>query len=238
MSDYPSPVEPTAERRRPSRRDVLAIALALLIGYTSVLSAVVAWRASLSSIDAARYESLAVQEQARRQQLERELEGVVGQDLRLVVAFREHALAARELQAQADEVRDERRALADELDLEAQGRLALARSVQPFLVGQAGVALKGDGTDYDPARVMRFLRDSETELRELRPEETSKLADVADRHTLALIALAAVLIAALLFLTVAQVVRRNENVRYGFMVAGTVLGALATIAFVGAEVLR
>jgi hypothetical protein len=226
-----------ARGRAPTlRRDVFAIALALLIGYTSVLSAVVAWRASLSSIEAAGYGSLALQQQARREQLERQLEGIVGQDLRLVVVYREHALAARELQAQADEVRTDNPELADDLDLEAHGRLALARSVQPFLLGQAGVFLNADGSvGYDAVRVLRLLQEGELELREVRPAETQALAAAAGRHTLLLIALAAVLVAALLFLTVAQVVRRGVNVRYGFTLGGALLAGLGTIALVGVE---
>jgi hypothetical protein len=227
---------PPSAARRLTRAQVFSVLLALLIGYASILSAVVAWRASLSSIDAARYESLAVQQQARREQLDRQLEGIVGQDLRLVDVFREHALAARELQAQADEVRADNTDLADELDLEAQGRLALARAVQPFLLGQAGVYLNDDGTAaYDEARILRLLREGELELRELRPQETLALADEASRHTLTLVALAAVLIAALLFLTVAQVARRRQNARLGFMVAGAALVVVGTFALIVLE---
>ena len=83
---------------------VSAAILAILIGYASILSAVVAWRASLASIDASRYESLHVQQQARQQQIERDLEGLIAQDLRFVNVFQEHALAARELRSQADEL--------------------------------------------------------------------------------------------------------------------------------------
>ena len=72
-----------------------SVALAVLIGFASVFSAVVAWRASLASIDASRYDSLAVQQTARRGQIERELEGLIAQDLRFVNVYQEHALAAR-----------------------------------------------------------------------------------------------------------------------------------------------
>jgi uncharacterized membrane protein (DUF2068 family) len=222
---------------RLTRQQAFGVVLALLIGYTSILSAVVAWRASLSSIDAGRYESLAVQQQARREQLQRQSEGVVSQDLRVVAVYREHALAARELQAQADEVRVDDPELADELDLEAQGRLALARALQPFLLGQSGVYLFEDGSvAYDPERILRILQENDLELRELRPEQTLSLANAADQHTLALVALAAVLVGALLFLTVAQVSRRAP-LRLGATALGAVLAAAATAAFVGIEVL-
>ena len=223
---------------RLSRDQLVSVVLALLIGYTSILSAVVAWRASLASIDAGRYESLAVQEQARREQLMRQIEGVVSQDRRVVATYREHALAARELQAQADEVLAEEPELADQLDLEAHGRLALARALQPYLLGQAGVFLFEDGSvAYDPERIRRLLQESDTELRELRPADTLALANTADRHTLNLVALAALLVGALLWLTIAQVTRRRGPLRAAAAAAGTVLVALATLALVGVEML-
>jgi hypothetical protein len=222
-----------------SRLALLGVTIALLIGLASVLSAVVAWRASLSAIEAGRYESLAVQQQARREQLERELEGVVAQDMRLVTSYREHAAAARELQRQADEVRADEPDLADELDMEAAGRRSLARSLQPFFIGQLGVALDDEGNvNYDPERVLGLLRDAELELRELRPTETLERANIADRRTLGLIGVAALFVAALLFLTVAQVVERRRPVRLAFTLLGGGLVAVGTLAFVVTEVLR
>jgi hypothetical protein len=232
VSDSRAPVD---HARR--RDQAIGIALALLIGYTSILSAVVAWRASLSSIDAGRFQSLAVQEQARREQLERQSEGVISQDVRLITEYREHALAARELQEQADEVRAEFPELADDLDLEAHGRLALARAMQPFVLGQAGIALNEDGTvNYDEERILRLLREGDTELRELRPEETLERANVADRHTLTLVGLAALLVGALLFLTVAQVTRRRGGLRLAALAIGAALVMVGTLGFVAIEV--
>ena len=101
---------------------------------------------------------------------------------------------------------------------------------EPF-VGQAGVYLYDDGTvAYEEERILRLLREGEQELRELRPQETLALANTADTRTLTLVALAAVLVAAPLFLTVAQVVERRSSVRLGFMIAGSVLVAIGSAA--------
>ena len=148
------PDEPVTSPPRESRLGALvrhpqlsAALLALLIGLASVFSAVIAWRASLASIDSSRYQSLAVQQQARREQIERELEGIVEQDQRFVAEFQEDALAARELQAQADSIRATDPDAADILDLEAQSRLAMARATK-HQVGQwsrwrsAGITVK------------------------------------------------------------------------------------------------
>jgi uncharacterized membrane protein (DUF2068 family) len=215
-----------------------AVLLALLIGFASIMSAVIAWRASLASIDASRYESLAVQQQARRLQIERELEGTVEQDLRFVDAYQEHALAARQLQAQADALRPTDPTTADQLDLQAQGELALARSVTPFFLGAGGIHLAEDGSvPYDRAFVLRNLQEGNVELREIRSQRTLELAQAADSRTLSLIAVAALMVAALFFLTVAQVSRSLVRIRQAFFVAGAVLVAVSTLGLLLVEVL-
>jgi hypothetical protein len=215
-----------------------AVLLALLIGFASVFSAVIAWRASLASIDASRYESLAVQQQARRQQIERELEGLVEQDLRFVNVYQEHALAAREVAAQADALRESDPKTANVLDLQASGELALARSVVPFFMGAGGIALADDGSvPYERAFVLRNLEDGNVELRELRAQPTLALANRADARTLDLIGVAAIVVAALFFLTVAQVSRTLPRVRQVFLAAGAVLVLVGLVAYVLVELL-
>jgi hypothetical protein len=220
-------------RQRP---DALAVALALLIGFASIFSAVIAWRASLAAIESSRLQSLAVQEQARSQQLEQQLETLVAQDERLLYVYQEHALAARELQAQADELRESEPAEAYDLDLEAHGRLALARSIQPFFQGASGIHLDEDGAvAYDREFVLRNLRVGHVELRELRPQETKDLAQQADGRTISLLTSAAVIVAALFFLTVAQVSRRRRGVRGSFLAVGAGLTALGVLGLLVVE---
>jgi hypothetical protein len=227
---------PTANHERRAGRPLLAIGLAVLIGFTSVLSAVVAWRASLASIDSSRHQSLAVQEQARSEQISRQLEAIVAQDQRLLVSFQEHALAARELRAQADEVVGSEPEMADSLDLQAQGRLAQARALQPFFQGAYGVYLDDEGTvAYDPVFVLRNLLERNVELRELRPDVTLAQAQQADTRTVSLIGVAAILVAALFFLTVAQTVRRRLLLRHGFALVGAVLVVAGAVGLVVVE---
>jgi hypothetical protein len=222
--------------RRDVRRPLLAIGLAVLIGFTSVLSAVVAWRASLASIESSRLQSLAVQEQARREHISRQLEAIVAQDQRLLVSFQEHALAARELRAQADEVVASEPELADSLDLQAQGRLAQARALQPFFQGAYGVYLDDEGTvAYDPEFVLRNLLEGNVELRELRPDLTLAQAQRADTRTVSLIGVAAILVAALFFLTVAQTVRRRLLLGHGFALVGAVLVVAGAVGLIVVE---
>lgn len=241
-ADLP-PVEPPRESRlrtfvrHPERSAAL---LALLIGFASVFSAVVAWRASLASIDASRHESLAVQQQARREQIERELESTVQQDLRFVTQFQEHALAARRLQEQADALRASDPDAADILDVEAQSRLALARSMKPFFLGATGVALdeNTDTVPYDADFVTTNLHEGNVEWRELAnaAPRTVALGQRADEKSLSLVGVGALIVAALFFLTVAQVSVSRPRVRQGFFVAGAVLVAFGSLAFVIVEI--
>jgi len=240
-SAQPPPAPPAGSRlgalvRHPER---FAVLLALLIGFASVLSAVIAWRASLASIDSSRYESLVVQQQARQAEIERELEATVRQDLRFVTEYQEHALAARELQAQADETRDSDPDVADALDLEAEARRAMARAMQPYFLGATGISLDESGqVPYDEAFVLRNLRNSNVEWRELEstiPRSTT-LAQRGDEKALALIGVAALIVASLFFLTVAQVSKTRAAMRQIFFVAGSVLVGVGSLAFVLVEV--
>ena len=225
-------------RRALDHPQAFSVALAVLIGFASVFSAVVAWRASLASIDASRHESLAVQQAARRGQIERELEGLIAQDLRFVNVYQEHALAARELTAQAESLRDSDPDSADILDLEAQARLDLARAVKPFFLGASGVSLSDEGTvEYDTAFVLRNLSDGNVELRELRTQRTAELAQRADARSVSLVGVAAFVVAALFFLTIAQVSRARRGIREMFFAAGAILVAVGTVGFVLVELL-
>ncbi len=220
--------------RHPERSAAL---LAILIGFASVFSAVIAWRASLASIDANRYQSLAVQQQARQEQIERELEGVVEQDQRFVTDYQEHALAARQLQAQADSLRATDPVSADTLDVEGQSEAALARSLEPFFMGATGVTLDDTGSvQYDKAFVLLNLQETNPELRELGTSNVSDLADQAGAKSIDLVAVAALVIAALFFLTVAQVSRTRLRIKEAFFVVGGLMVVVGAVLFVLVEV--
>ena len=234
----PSSTPPSRVRRAVEHPEALSVALAILIGFASVFSAVVAWRASLASIDASRYQSLAVQQTARRGQIEREVEGLIAQDLRFVNVYQEHALAARELTAQAETLRESDPESADVLDLEAQARLDLARTVKPFFLAASSVSLNDDGTVvYDTAYVLRNLAEANVELRELQTQRTAELADRADARSVSLVGVAAFVVAALFFLTIAQVSRARRGIRQAFFGAGALLVVVGAVGFVLVELL-
>jgi hypothetical protein len=239
------PDEPVTSPPRESRFGALlrnpqlsTALLALLIGFASVFSALVAWRASLASIDASRYQSLAVQQQARREQIERDLESTVQQDLRFVAEYQEDELAARELQTQADAVRSTDATAADALDLEAQSRMAMGRALKPFFLGAGLITLNDDGTvEYDSAYVLRNLSETNPELRELRTSNVANLANHANAKSINLVAVAGLVVAALFFLTIAQVSRGRIRLRQAFFVAGGLMVLVGAIGFIFVEVI-
>jgi hypothetical protein len=225
-------------RRAVRHPEASAALLAILIGVASVFTAVLAWRASLASIDSSRYESLAVQQLARQNQIERELEGLVAQDLRFVNLYQEHLIAAQELRAQADSIRESDPARADILDLEAHSRQDLARGIVPLFQGARGVTQAADGTViYDVAFVLGNLRDGHGELSELLTQRTPELAQRADTRSLGLVGVAAIVVAALFFLTVAQVTRATNRVRQVFFVGGGLLVVFGVFGFAIVEAL-
>jgi hypothetical protein len=106
----------------------------------------------------------------------------------------------------------------------------------PFFLGASGIYLADDGSvPYDRAFVLRNLQEGNVELREIKSQRTLELAQRADSLTLSLIAVAALMIAALFFLTVAQVSRSLVRVRQAFFVIGAVLVALGTLGFLGSR---
>lgn len=191
----------------------------------------------MASIDAGRYQSVAVQQQARQEQIERLLEGTVEQDLRFVAEFQEHALAARQLQAQAEALRATDSAAADALDVQAQSEEALTRALKRFFLGAGGVALdENNSVPYDKEFVLRALENGNVELRELRTSNVGNLADRAGAKSIDLVGVAALIVAALFFLTVAQVSKTRLRVRQAFFVAGGVLVLVGVVAFAFVEV--
>ena len=83
--------------------------------------------------------------------------------------------------------------------------------------------------------MLRNLQDSNLELRDLTTSNVSDLAGRADTKSIHLVAVAAVIIAALFFLTVAQVSRTRPHIRQAFFVAGGLLVLVGTLLFLFVE---
>jgi hypothetical protein len=215
--------------------DPWAVRVALLIGIVSIVSALGAWRASVASNEATAAQVRAMQSIAQRLQLEQRIEALVDQDERLIGRYQEHLLAAREIQAAADTTRATDPDLADALDLEAQGRLALARQLERFFLAAVPTESEEGALEYDAAFVARNLRESTTELRELQPQRFLDVADIAGARATGLVAMVLILVAALFFLTLAQLTRHSA--RLGVIAIGGLAAFVGTAGFVVLEIL-
>ena len=224
----PPPEAPGPAAAEPADR--FRTVVAVLIAVTSILGAVVAWRASVSSSDAGDLDEQATQELVLQEQELASIEGLVANDQRLFARYQEHILAWRILLRQADETRQSDVGLADALKAQAAGELALARSLRRFF--QGGTPDFGDEEGkvvYDREFVMNNLRANNPELAELDPDATFALAEEEHDRTVRLVGVFTLVIVALFFLTIAQFAR--EAIRGLFAVAGVVVALAGLVLF-------
>jgi hypothetical protein len=220
----PPPAEaPVAEAE--ASRGRFRIRVAVLIAVVSIAGAVVAWRASVSSITAAALDQEAEQQLLQQQAREAVLKGQVANDLVVYVRYQEHVKAWRLLSKKADEIRDHNSSLAASFDTQAQGELALARSLRLYF--QGGTPDFGDAKGnvvYDATFVLRNVIEGDPQLAVLHPDETFLEAHDVHGKTVNLVAIVALFIAAVFLLTIAQFARRGLR----FLFAGA--GVLVTTA--------
>jgi hypothetical protein len=211
--------------------DPFRIRVAFLIAVVSMAGAFVTARASLLSVRASDLDQLSLQQLVQQQQLLADIEGEVAQDRRLFGRYQEHVLAWRLLEKDAAEARGQ---LAEDLEAQARERLALARSMRPFFSFRPDLGDDDGRVEYDPAFTRRHLVDTTVELGDLRPEDTFATAQGLHVQIVRLIGVAALLIAALVFLTLAQLIR--PAVRRTFAASGVVVFVVGVILFAVVEV--
>jgi hypothetical protein len=213
---------------RASRLDT---GVATLIAIVSIASAVTAWRVSISSGTAGGFDARALQQTARREQIQRYAQGIVGQDRRMLDRYQEHVSAARALKENATRVRAFDPTYADELDVRAQGELTLANVIAPYVAWAGYRGEEADGTiRYDPEYGLRQLTDADTEYQELRPEENTARAVHAHEKTRLLFGVGLLDVTSLFFLTLAQALTRD--IRRAFAVVGALGAAVGVSALV------
>lgn len=237
LPPYAPPVPPSADVAAADTgddRDRFRTIIAALIAITSILGAVVAWRASVSSTAAGDLDEQATQELVLQEQELASLEGLVANDLRLFGQYQEHILSWRILLKQADTARKDNVALADQLKAEGLGELSLARSLRAFFQGATPTFGDADGkVVYDRDFVLANLKENDQELKVLRPDVTFENAESEHDRTVKLVAVFTLVIVALFFLTIAQFAR--ENVRTIFAIAGVAIAIGGLAGFVIVE---
>jgi hypothetical protein len=231
------PAPPPPETPHDAARDRFRIRVAVLIALVSISGALVAWRASVSSINAAALDQEAEQQLLQQQQREAVLKGQVANDLIVFSRYQEHVKSWRLLSKKAEQLRPHNPALADSFDTQAQGELALARSFRSYF--QAGTPDFGNASGdvaYDPAFVLRNLLQSDPQLAVLHPDTTFEEAHHAHGVTVDLVAIVALLIAAVFLLTLAQFA--GVGIRLFFAGIGVVVAVTGLSLWILVEVVK
>jgi hypothetical protein len=217
-----------------AQQDRLRAAIPFFIAVASIASAFVGWRAAVYSSDAGELDRRATQALIRERQIRAEFEGEVKQDLRLFAAYQEHVLMWRLLERDALRVRRRDPGLAAELDAQAQSERAAARAIAPQFRGQSpGVGDENGIVDYDRRAALAFIGEelspSIGELEALSSEPTTEDAHRKRTTSVNLFGVAALFVAALFFLTLAQLGRAVN--RQTYFSAGVAVLVLATLLF-------
>jgi hypothetical protein len=219
VSDAPPLGGPPAKSGPPTKRYVLTVALLIVVA--SLAGAGVAWSASVSSTKASDLDQLAQQQFLEQQQILTSGGADVAEELRRVGTFQQQIASQRYFAEQAQALAAKYPQLAAQFASEAQGQSALARNTAALFFATFP-QISPDGTvTYDRQQALNNLLGRYVIYQQLHPEQIQ--AQAADEHTKAgrIVGVGIILVAALFFLTLAQVAR--SRTRHGFLVVGTAI---------------
>ena len=219
------PIEPVqaAEESGPGER--FRTAIAFFIAVVSIMGAVVAWRASINSNDASTLDQTELQELAQKQQKETYYSDRIDEDLRLLDRYRSYVQQSELLTADADSVRAQDPALADSLSAQAQSARSEAQTLRSFFFARPATG-PSSAIAYDPAYVLDYRLTHDDDYQKLKPEATRAAAESKHQKAIDLVGLVALFVAALFFLTLAQVLRSQTRI---FATAGGAVTLLGLI---------
>ncbi len=220
------------EQPEPTTSDPFRLRVAILIAVVSILGAVVTARASVLSVTASDDDQLSLQELVQQQQILADIEAQIAQDLRLLGAYQEHILTWRILEEQAKKVRNP--SLRARLESEARTEHSLARTMRASFNFTPDLGDEDGRVEYDVPFVRRYLHETSVELKDLRPDDTFQEGQELHVQIVRLIGVAALLIASLFFLTLAQFRRRNVRGIFAGSGIGVLLIAIALFVVVEA----
>jgi len=220
-----------APRRGTPKRSTIVVSL--LMATVSIISAVVANRAAYWSATAGDLGGQAIQEVLETQQIEDDLRAMVDADTRLIGRYDAAWKRADQLRTQASDLGAEDPATAAQLDIEAQGEFGVDVALWRFFRA-AFPSYDADGElRFDADAALTALRAGDVRLAELARSDARALTNEARERTNALVAVAAVFVASLFALTVAEV--GSGRRRRVAIVAGIALAGVATVLAVMAD---
>jgi len=200
-----------------------------LIAVVSVCGATVAWRASVFASSAEAQDQHSIQQLVQKQEILAVNEGAVAEDERLFGIYGELAASQARLSRQSVAVRATDPALSATLASQAYEDGALIRAMPAFFSVQnpSTPDSRGNAT-YDRRRALAGLNENaSSSLGDLHPKLLRHQADVLHTKTVHLIGAGALLVVALFFLTLAEILRPVVRVVFaGFAVVSATLGLL------------
>lgn len=206
MTEATDPVgAPRPERPAIHRVDRVAVVIAFLVATVSIVSAVVAGRAAVWSSNASDIDSLVLQESIEREQLQNDLDLAAAADVRYAARYDAAQQEASGLRDTADTIRADDPAGAARADLGAQAAWAVDQALWRYFQ-TAFPAYGPDGALlFDARAAAEAQAAADARLSELRVSQTPARASAARDHTLTLVGIAVLFVAALFALTLAEV---------------------------------
>jgi cell division protein FtsL len=201
------------DQPKEERAEAFRTTVAVLIAIVSIFGALVAWRASTYSTQGEDLDQKATQELVREQQILASINGEVSQDERLLGVYQEHVKLATLLRRQAGLVAKTDAERATLLKADAAEERALTRSLNGFFRAQVpGYPDDAGNVTYDRHSGVSYLEEVDNELPMLHPEQVERQASAKHDKALDLVAIAAVFVLALFFLTLAELTRPRTRV--------------------------
>ena len=205
----------------------LRIVIAVLIGASSVLGAIVAWRATIAESRATTAERKALEDEVARERTRVEIINVLNDVHFFFIRGTAHQERAAELRRRAEEVPGEGR---DLLLAEAE---AYETAAESNFNATAPDAITAEGT-LDLEKAFEVEWDAARRAEDLDPEPEFHVADTNLTKAERLVGLSAVLIAGVFFLTLAEF---SKSVAYRlYFLGGTIAIVVAAVLVVVVEV--
>lgn len=209
------------------------MAIPLLIAVASIGSAFVGWRAAEYSSEAGELDRRASQALIRQRQITTENDGALIQDLRLFASYQGHVLMRRLLERDAARTQARDPVLAAELRTQAQSERAAARALRPRLSWyDPGGGNERGIVEYDLSAAREAIEES-TDPAQFRPQALADEADRTRTTSVHLLGVVTLFIAALFFLTLAQLGRAVTREIYAGSGMAVLLVAVLLFHWVG-----
>jgi hypothetical protein len=207
--------------------------MAALVVLVSICEAFVTWRAAVTSNRASDLDQQAMQQLLLRQREESSIQGSVASDFHVFERFQQHAMLWTLLGQQADKAgRRGLTELASDLRIEAATELGQAKRLQRLFVVQFPNLPDNETgrAPFSPRGLIAGTIRVDSQIQGIHPDVAFGAARDEHDRAVRLVGIAALLAAALVLLTLAQLSRRATRHVYGFAGVAVWIAAMTLFA--------